>query len=413
MGAMAQPSKNLKDGFYRVKNFYTGRYAYIMDSYGVLNKTTTSGDIGALALYPEAIRNRFVDPASVIYVKCVSNKHDLMAQNTGFFQMIEHYVQIQDGTGTYNGAYKMTPWFEQKNNNYVFDQGYADLDKWATVKSDAGAKNDYALEAQHHWRFLPVNFSSTTDEYLAIAPKAEMQAENGKYYVPYIVGFSMSFLSDGMKAYYVSEIKSDAVLLKEIKQSVIPANTPIIVECSSLDFLENRVMLHYDSTPAIVGNKLSGQYFCYGSHTGSDRLYYNYNTMLIPAVDAGKLVFKNVLCEKTPNSKGQLTTEVSDTNAGDKVHLESYTQKSGQTNYNVWCIPHNSAYLKGNNYAQNYTIPVVKESDYRLSHYTGDAGSIAAMIIKKSAANMDADFNGDGKITIADLALYVDYLKNK
>lgn len=383
IGAFAQPAANLQEGFYRVQNYNSNRYVCVYDNHGSINYGNTSADMGALYLASPDEHNRLVDPASVCYVQKVSNKHNVISQNTSLYQMVQHYVQIQDAkTSKGDAAYKITP----------LKQGYTIYLRGVTSYAEAqfnAPKND-----SYYWNFIP--FTPNGEEYLGINPKAEMKVGD-KYYKPYVIGFDMNFLSQGMKAYYVSDIKSDAVIIKEISGTV-PHNTPIIVECSTTDPSANRVDLSYTQSAAIKGNQLTGQYFSY-----ADREYgytfYDKNTMRVLMVKNGKLVY-GIPATDDNISTTQLLFAVpnEDTNIDDFVNKQ--------------CLSANSSYLKVSA-GSSAELPVMKESVYRLSHYKGDAGSIVAMIIKKSAENMEADFNGDGKISVADLVLYVDYLKNK
>ena len=49
---MAQRALSITDGFYRVQNFKTGRYAFICDNTGGLVAENTDVDMGAIALFP-------------------------------------------------------------------------------------------------------------------------------------------------------------------------------------------------------------------------------------------------------------------------------------------------------------------------------------------------------------------------
>lgn len=250
------------------------------------------------------------------------------------------------------------------------------------------------------WDFIP--FSSTTDEYLGIAPNPALRIGD-KYYKPYVVGFAMKLLSPGMKAYYVSEIKDDAVIIKEYTGDIIPANTPIIVECSTTEPTTNRVELFFETPPALTGNVLSGNYFCWGKHSATDRLLYNTSEMRMLAVRDGKLTY------------------VSDVNH----EYTTLLKINGSENYYV---PANESYLRVNSGLPD-DLPVMTEEEYNATHggaaQPGDAdgsgsvnvadvngnGGIVAMVLKQTAENiLAADINKDGKITIADITLLIKQL---
>ncbi|MBO5932291.1 MAG: hypothetical protein J6Q19_01015 [Bacteroidaceae bacterium] len=56
------------NGYYRVQNFKTGRYVYVIDNKGSVNINTTSVDMNAIILWKD-FEKAASDPASVIYIK--------------------------------------------------------------------------------------------------------------------------------------------------------------------------------------------------------------------------------------------------------------------------------------------------------------------------------------------------------
>lgn len=398
LSSMAQRALSITDGFYRVQNFKTGRYAFICDNTGGLVAQNNDVDMGAIALFPtlevdpQYGRNRFVDPASVCYVEVVSNyKHDIMSQGTGFFDIIEHYVMVQDGPK--KGTYCITPYIDHQNTYNFFDDNFynkADV-SWVNAANNT-TRND-----EHCWNFKPLDFSSADGEYLAIAPKAEMKAANGKYYVPYVVGFPMSFEGEGMKAYYVKEVKADAVLIKEIESEVIPAKTPIIVECTSINPLDNRVKLYAPSDERFSGNRLIGQFFCYSNHGTTAYKEYKKATMRVLAVNAeGQLIFTN------------------DIDVADNVHTTQLEFSKGTKTYDVQCLPSNSVYLTETSTDAIVSKPVMTVRDYRLKNYTKSSESNIVTKIKRNDPYLaDYDFNDDGRLSIADVVIYLDYKLNQ
>lgn len=399
LGAFAQQSQNLKPGFYRVQNFKTQRYAYVCDNRGSINVPTTTADMGSIALFLQNYRDRCADPASLCYIEKVSNKHNIHGQNTSLYDIVDHYVQIQDAK-TSNGAaaYQITPLLaghtiylkDNKRSTYYDDEysGSTAAGPWNDPFHDEAGIDERDC---YYWNFI--SFTPNGDEYLGIAPNEAMKVD-GKYYKPYVIGFDMKFLSLGMKAYYVSAIKPDAVVLKEIT-GTIPYNTPVIIECSSTNPSANRVNVSITKSARISDNRLAGNYFCYGDHGESAYTVYNPQTMRVLKVKDGKLVFGTV-------------------DSQDKVYTTQipFYNGSSEPSYYKQCLNANESYLKVSS-DFSAELSVMTEGEYRLSHYTGDAAGIVSMILKKSTADMNADFNGDNAVTIADLVLYIEYQKNK
>lgn len=401
IGAAAQEnaqSQRLEDGFYRVQNHGTKRYAYIYDRVGSIEYTETSADMGAVVLYHQENHDRFSDPASVCYVQKFAHKHNVFGQSTSFFDIINHYVQIQDAKDSKGvDCYKISPIFK---GTYIYLRDAHVGPSTMIEKSNIWGQNNEAETSSNfeafRWDFIP--FSSSTDEYLGIAPNRALRIGD-KYYKPYVVGFAMKLLSPGMKAYYVSEIKDDAVIIKEYTGDIIPANTPIIVECSTTDPSTNRVELFFDTPPALTANILSGNYFCWGKHSATDRLLYNPNEMRMLAVRDGKLTY------------------VADVNNEYTTYLASV---------GGYCVPANESYLRVHtDFPAELTI--MTEQEYAATHGGAidandinsdgrvdlvDLQCILQMVLGTTDKWPRADVNKDNCYSIADVTQYVKVLNN-
>ena len=55
--ALSASAKIEGDGYYRVQNFKTGRYIYVLDDKGELNFQATTAELGALQLYKDYEKN--------------------------------------------------------------------------------------------------------------------------------------------------------------------------------------------------------------------------------------------------------------------------------------------------------------------------------------------------------------------
>lgn len=413
---VSKPSERLTDGFYRVQNVGTGRYAYLSDKEGgALNLNTTAPDFGSMVLFNENSRDRFSDPSTVYYIKRVSHKHDVHSQNTSFHEMVGHYIQIQDYwkgrvwiTDELLGyAYQITPLYAGTNYYLADGTGVSETKTTSYVRA-IDQPNESYLNLKYCWNIAPV--SSSTSEYLGIKSDECLQY-NGKYYKPYVIGFNMTFVNPDTKAYYVSEVKEDAVIIKEIS-GLIPANTPIIVESTSALPSENRVDLSFPAVAAPTDNLLEGQYFCYGNHSESDHLAYDSETMRLLAVKDGQLKYITV-----PADDKYLTTVLEFENGDKPIEY-------------VQCIKGNSSYLTVEPGAWD-ELPVMTEEEYQAAHnpvekgdadgsgdvnlddVKGDEG-IVSMVLKQTEENVaTSDLNNDGKVTIVDIVLLIKKLITK
>lgn len=380
---LSAAAQTLSNGFYRVQNYGTKRYAYVYDNTGSVNISTTSADMGAIVLYKDATR-RLSDPASVIYINGKGKNgsydlYDLETQGTGVHKIINYYVSVTKGSAA--GTYWV---FEPTYNMYLWDGMSSTYYDESYVSTSGSGKNPNL----RCWSVFPVN--SSTDEYLGITPDARRKVGN-KYYHPYYVGFAMDFASAGMKAYYVSDVKPDAVIIKEIVGTV-PAATPVIVECSASSANSNRVSLYANTPAKISGNNLTGNYFCYADHGETAYKKYAPATMRLLAVKGGKLCY------------------ITDT-ANEYTTLLSINDDEG------YYLPANSSYLQvpAGTAAE---LPVMTQAEYDALHpatkkgdvngdglvNTTDATVLYTVIAAgKSAKDVPAaDVNGDGLVNTTD-----------
>lgn len=274
------------DGYYRVQNAVTKRYAYLLDDKGKFDPATTSADVLALDLFSD-FKLSSSDPSTVFYINKVnvagSNRsYNIAGQGTSLYKFLSEYMKIQPGKKINDQqayyAYASKSGFTKYLGDLELDlsekRGYPSVD----------AKGDNRL-----WYIHPVD-ASKDDAYFGIAPS---QTAGGKYYYPLYAGFPFSAYSEGVKFYIVYEVNPYAgvVALKEAK-GVIPAGTPVIVECSHPLPSDNRLDIGSNGAAANVGgNLLKGVYFDNPMNTHYNRKAYDKKTMRVLTVKDGKLTF--------------------------------------------------------------------------------------------------------------------------
>ena len=236
-------------GFYRIKNYGTGYYIWVCDNTGSINYVTTNADMGSLQLWPE--RDKAIsEPASVLYmIHAGGEKWDAQAQGTGVYKMIQHYLQVKTlGVAEGNTLYQVYA-TESGMTLYLSDVGSWGGDYHSVGTNGKGTVNRWIVE--------PVN--AATDSYFGVQPTVTV---GNKHYAPFYADFAFSFASEGMKAYTVSVVDGSVAVIKPIETEVVPASTPVIIECSSADKSKNRLNLLEGSYPAVANNQLAGVYFC-------------------------------------------------------------------------------------------------------------------------------------------------------
>ncbi len=244
LAAHAQLNGN---GYYRIQNVVTERYMSLSDNHSQgVDITSTTVDAGALVTRRD-VDVVTIDPGTVFYIRNVSdNEYNISAQGANLHDMISYYVKL---TALNDGSYRAwqidhsQPIFLSDRNNYPEDeQSYVDTKTSTTQR----------------WYIKPVN---TTDNYIGVKPKFE---HNGKYYTTFFADFAFSFASTGMRALYINKIQGNGTATYKYIEGTVPAETPVIIECSSESPADNILQIETTSPAAITDNLLTGVFFGMG-----------------------------------------------------------------------------------------------------------------------------------------------------
>ncbi len=259
------------EGFYRMKNNGTAK-RYI----SIVNDTVYSGfkSIGLTELNQiqtvnalRTVKNPVSDPGTIIYISGSTGDLSLEGQGLRTQDLLKGYKLNASGS---NDAQQLSS--EYKGTMIILMDDYdADTKKDAAVgvgvTKVAREANQYAS-----WNIIKVD---NENEYLGIVPEITI---GDKYYTTLYTSYAYQ-LSEGMKAYYVSEheysdtkIAEPAAVLKEITGKV-PAATPVILECTSNKAEDNKLtpLKSSDAPSAVSGNELKGIYFCYIKMKDNDK----------------------------------------------------------------------------------------------------------------------------------------------
>lgn len=230
------------DGYYRVSNLKTGRYVYVTDNTGSINVQATTAEMGAIQLWKDHART-YSDPASVIYIEKKGTNsggdyYDLQSQGTGTYSIIGYYVFAHYS----NGYYQV-----YAEGKYLSDDNYG-----------SGPQGSMGTKRTGDYRRWIVSKIDNKDEFFGITPSIE---SGGRRFHPFFADFGFRPASDGMKVWYISQIDSDGVVIKEFTGDVVPARTPVIIECSETDPALNRLELVHNNSAGPADNKLKGVFF--------------------------------------------------------------------------------------------------------------------------------------------------------
>ena len=301
------------NGYYRIQNVVTQRYMSLSDNHSQgVDITSTTVDAGALVT-KRNIDEVVADPGTIFYIQNVSGTdYNISAQGANLHDMINYYVKL---TALNDGSYRAwqidhsQPLFLSDRNNYPEDdQSYVDTRTSTTQR----------------WYIKPVN---TTDTYMGVKPMFEY---DGKYYTTFFADFAFSFASTGMRALYINKIQSSGTATYKVIDGVVPAKTPVIIECSSASPADNKLQIETASPAAITDNLLTGVYFGMGVRS-SDHFNctpFDASTMrVLGLAEDGSLAINNA----------------------DTYMADIMTKVGSNYDYTypvVKAIPHNTAYLR-------------------------------------------------------------------
>ena len=272
--------------YYRVQNTSTKRYVSVRDNVGSVSVSSKTADVKAVEMV-SGFNNVVSDPATIIGLTDKgANYYDFSAQGTRVSDIIKKTnVIIKPATDdsylvyvTYKGSAGGMPGYA---NAYLTDPGSDIAVGYADSESSARKGNGI-------WSIIPV--ANDGSNYFGV--NMDLNA-NGKYYTTLYTDFPYQ-LSEGMKAYVVSEIDGGKVNLEDISPYV-PAETPVILESSSSSASDNKLQpLATTVNSSFTANNLKGVYFNHdagGKHTV--RTAFAKKTMRLLTVKDGEIAFVN------------------------------------------------------------------------------------------------------------------------
>lgn len=300
------------NGYYRIQNAKTERYMSLTttETKGISMQTTTV-DCKAL-LTKKKWDDVSTDPGTIFYIENKGkDQYNIKNQGSSLYDMINYYIRLR----YLKDANVYRAW-QSKSGGTVY---LSELYNKNTLGRDTCYVDNNTPETLN-WKITAVDCE---DNYLGVKPT---MSANGKYYASYYAGFPFSVASPNMKVYYISSIdeKEGTATYKELT-GIIPASTPVIIECGSKNPAENKLKPELTNPTAVKGNILKGVYFCVGfkmsGHFTSTK--FEPTTMRLLSIDEnGSLVFNN-----------------------DEANAYTVMIKEGASRPYIKAIPHNTAYL--------------------------------------------------------------------
>lgn len=176
------------------------------------------------------------------------------------------------------------------------------------IKDNGGEKSYMELVGQVHnpsiwnrpdagkryrWAFHIIDEESFDTNYFGALPSPNTKL-NGKYYTTMYTSFPYE-CRDGVKAYIVDKILEDGKAhLMQVSENIVPANTPVILECNSTEAIGNRLMpLLYDPLPVTTTNLLKGEVYLNDESGDESNFRTTFDPTTMRVLSNDKAVFAN------------------------------------------------------------------------------------------------------------------------
>lgn len=293
-------------GYYRVQNANSQRYMALLDRHGSVrtNGGAIDADLYAFrTLVDSGVNKISSNPATVVYIANATKGYSISAQGVSSEDILNNsssttnatlYIdQIRNSSYYYISA-EAQGIAQARLRDVTRQKGYEDIADSGTVRTVATSQSSNVRAS--YWTFTPVR--SNTSCYFGFTPTIQ---SNGKYYQTFYAGFPFRVVSSGVKVYYISNIHWRYAAYRPFEDgAIIPAGTPVIVECSSPNAADNQIELVTQDGTAISDNYLRGVYFNYyfdeqgETKKHDNRTAFNPSTMRVLRVKSdGTLAFVN------------------------------------------------------------------------------------------------------------------------
>lgn len=275
-------ASNTPDGYYRMQNVASKRYVHILDNSG------SASDAGALQLYADLL-NVSSDPASVIYVS--------RPAGSGVFDR-NFAGQGTSAQSILGGSVSVTPADVKDGVQACYVSTTSGRLGDTDGKTTVGASGDAS-----QWWMNPIDNAGAN--HFGVVPAL---TAGGKYYKPFMADFPVAASSEGVKFYTVTKVDNELeVMILTPVSGVIPAGTPVIVECANPMAADNRLAVGATGDAADVsGNLLSGVYYNIAESGHTNRTAYDKSSMRSLTVVDGNLVFAPADVDFVPRNEAYI-----------------------------------------------------------------------------------------------------------
>lgn len=286
------------NGYYRVMNFGSSRWANLIDDKASVDFFAGSADLHSMQLTndTEAILS---SPGSVVYINQVANnQYDVAAQGVTLESLVDNTIKIQaNGTSSANNQTLYRIYGTYKGvTKYIGDSNIITIEEFGNASLNVSNVNF------NKWYIMPLDAAS--DNYFGAVPSV---TAGNNYYTTLFTSFAYKPYSAGVKAYYISRVGYGMAEMVEITGAV-PPGSPVVIQCAGQKVSDNRMQIE-ELQDVLPANALTGVYFnYYGSKSYSNRVAYDPKTMRVLGVCSdGSLGFVTSDIEYIPANSAYLT----------------------------------------------------------------------------------------------------------
>ena len=257
------------NGYYRVQNYGTSRWASLVDDKGSVDFISAQADLHALQLSSNT-DEVLSDPASIIYLSNIEGyKYNVATQGTSLQSLVDQPIFIRE-SGSANGSKYYRIWGEYKNVvKYISDGEVSKLEYGSATIND-----NNKIPNLNNWFFIPVDVN--TDNYFGVVPSLDI---DGELYCSLYTSFPFKAYSSGVKIFYVHRTGNGMAEIIEMTD-VVPASTPVLIKCVGRNAGDNKLEI-VNSSSSAISNSLHGVYFNYSYGGITNHLAYDPATMRI------------------------------------------------------------------------------------------------------------------------------------
>lgn len=262
------------NGYYRVQNYSSGRWASLIDNQGNIDQVAGTADVHALQLWSdsEAILS---DPASIVYITSEGGRnYNVAAQGTSVEALLNYPVSIGD-EGTTSDGQTIYNIYGTKSGvtKYIGDGEIRSSKEFGIATSDPSSAPAYRKYRQ--WLIYPVSLE--TFNYFGAIPEV---LAGGKLYNTLYTSFPYQPYSSGVKAYYIGRVAPGMVEMIEVTDGV-PSASPVIIECAGSSVTDNKLNILTKEPSALPTNALKGVYFDFQGTSRTNMVAYDPETMRV------------------------------------------------------------------------------------------------------------------------------------